>query len=420
MTAHDESIDTVLIVDDEHSVRQTFQEWLEEAELGCRILTAPDAETALIEANRHSVDLAILDWNLGAGNDGLKLLEDLFVFHPDIVAIMVTGYAHQATPLDAMRMGVRDYLDKNQDLGRDSFLRSVRRQLERIRPAKQQRRLHRSLAAFRHAVDQTLPLLQYAATLTDPVPLSESVRALFQFLLRSTGAQDGALITRSYDPAREPKEIYRAYDSKGQAIDGDLVPFDHSLAALVLSMQQPIAWVGFAGQEPVAPAQLQSFENGRKSFLAVPLAVAPDVQVVLELFDKDPRPDEGFTRADQDLVASVKEFAVELLRHALAERQSFQVLATALASARRASQSMEQSLEGSHAAEQKSRVEQDICDHVRKQLAEATGPENYAASIRLAEGIRLLGLRHGSAALAHCTQLIEQVHQLLDRIAGTP
>ena len=33
-----------------------------------------------------------------------------------IVAILVTGFAHQATPLDALRMGVRDYLDKNQDL----------------------------------------------------------------------------------------------------------------------------------------------------------------------------------------------------------------------------------------------------------------------------------------------------------------
>ena len=32
---------------------------------------------------------------------------------------MITGFAHQATPLDAMRMGVRDYLDKNQDLDRD-------------------------------------------------------------------------------------------------------------------------------------------------------------------------------------------------------------------------------------------------------------------------------------------------------------
>src|SRR5215471_15552230 len=118
MPPANEITDTVLIVDDEQAVRKTFQEWLEGANLNCRILSVEDAETALHEANRQTVDLAILDWNLGAGNDGLQLLEDLTVFNPDVVAIMVTGFAHQATPLAAMRMGVRDYLDKNQDLNR--------------------------------------------------------------------------------------------------------------------------------------------------------------------------------------------------------------------------------------------------------------------------------------------------------------
>src|SRR5579885_2535895 len=148
--------ETVLIVDDEEPVRRTFREWLEGAGLDCRILAAADAEAALVLANQRPIDLAILDWNLGAGNDGLQLLEDLYLFNPDVVAIMVTGYAHQATPLDAMRMGVRDYLDKNQDLNRTTFLRAVRRQLERIRPARRERRLHQTLVAFRAAVEQVL------------------------------------------------------------------------------------------------------------------------------------------------------------------------------------------------------------------------------------------------------------------------
>ena len=128
--------ETILIVDDEEPVRRTFQEWLVGSGLPCEVLVAADAEAALRLANRRPIDLAVLDWNLGAGNDGLRLLEDLSVFQPDIVAILVTGYAHQATPLDAMRMGVRDYLDKNQDLDQSTFLAAVRRQLDRIRPAR--------------------------------------------------------------------------------------------------------------------------------------------------------------------------------------------------------------------------------------------------------------------------------------------
>src|SRR5436309_2484228 len=196
--------ETILIVDDEESVRQTFREWLEQSAHDCTILAAADAEAALRVANQQSVDLAILDWNLGAGNDGLQLLEDLYLFNPDIVAILVTGFAHQATPLDAMRMGVRDYLDKNQDLDRATFLAAVCRQLERIRPSKRERRLHQTLVAFREAVEKILPLVQASAALHDPLPLPEAVASLFQFLLRTTGARDGVLLVRHYDPAQQP------------------------------------------------------------------------------------------------------------------------------------------------------------------------------------------------------------------------
>src|SRR5439155_24115361 len=166
--------ETILIVDDEEPVRRTFREWLEGAGLDSRILSAADAEEALKVANRETVDLAVLDWNLGAGNDGLKLLEDLYLFNPNVVAIMITGYAHQATPLDALRMGVRDYLDKNRDLGRETFLAAIRRQLERIRPAKREWQLHASLLAFRESLEKILPLVQSAAALNDPVPIPEA------------------------------------------------------------------------------------------------------------------------------------------------------------------------------------------------------------------------------------------------------
>src|SRR5690242_14207502 len=163
MSQAPEPVETVLIVDDEDSVRRTFREWLAGADLDCRTLTAADTASALELANQHTIDLAVLDWHLGDGGDGLQLLQDLYTFNPDVVAIMVTGYANKATPLDAMRMGVRDYLDKNQDLSRETFLQAVRRQLEAIRPAKRARRLHASLVAFREAVEKALPLVQSAA-----------------------------------------------------------------------------------------------------------------------------------------------------------------------------------------------------------------------------------------------------------------
>ena len=149
--------ETVLIVDDEDGVRRTFQEWLADMP-GVTVYAAADAESALRIVNEVPIDLTVLDWNLGAGSDGLQLLEDIVEFRPDIVAILVTGFANQATPLDALRMGVRDYLDKNQDLNRETFVRAVKKQLDRIIPAKRVREWNLSLADFREAVAKVLPL----------------------------------------------------------------------------------------------------------------------------------------------------------------------------------------------------------------------------------------------------------------------
>src|SRR5215213_1867107 len=289
--------DTVLIVDDEESVRRTFQEWLASALPGARVFAAPDAETALRVAHEHAVYLALLDWNLGSGSDGLRLLEDLVEFRPDVVAILVTGYAHQATPLDALRMGVRDYLDKNQDLNRDTFLAAVRTQLDRIRPAKRHRELHRQLAAFRSAVEQVLPLVQSAAALNDPVPLPRAVAGLTRFLCQVTGAKDGVLVVRHM--TQESHETYRSYDADGEPMEVDLVPFEKSVAATALSFGEPCAMNDLAGAG-AATIERQPFERGRSALLAAPLSVGSGVQAVLELFD---RPG-GFRDDDRRLAAA--------------------------------------------------------------------------------------------------------------------
>jgi ActR/RegA family two-component response regulator len=416
MPQGNEAVETVLIVDDEEPVRKTFREWLEGAELGCEVLAAADAEAALVQANRQTIDLAILDWNLGAGNDGLRLLEDLSLFNPDVVAIMITGFAHQATPLDAMRMGVRDYLDKNQDLDRDTFLRAVRKQLDQIRPAKRERRLHQSLVAFREAVEKVLPLVGAAAALNDPVPLPEAVGRLFRFLLRGTGARDGVLLVRSYDPARQPAETCRVYDASGAEVAVDLVPFARSVAGTVVSLQEPYAMNRLG--EAAGTLELQPFERGRRSLLAAPMAVAPGVQVVLELFDKEGADGTAFTEDDRRLVAAAADFGVEMLRQALAERQTHRVLFDAVEAALGASESVAASLRG-RAPRPEEPPPAAVLDRLREGLSAGAGPVAAAETLRLAEAVRELAVRHGPAAVRHCIRLVEGVRELLDDVTGT-
>ncbi len=406
-----EAVETVLIVDDEEPVRRTFREWLDEADLSCRVLTAGDAAAALALADQHQIDLAILDWNLGAGQDGLQLLEDLTLFNPDIVAIMVTGFANQATPLMAMRMGVRDYLDKNQDLDRTAFIRAVRKQLERIRPARREKQLTRNLAAFRDAVERILPLVQTTTALQDPVPLPVAVRSLVTFLLSATHAQDGVLLVHQYDESRQPAESCRAYDAHGQRLEVDLAPFSRSLAGCVVSMQQPQTVERLDRLTQDGTIELQPFERGRGNILAAPIRVSSGLQVVLELFDKP----EPFTAADRKLVQAAAEFGGDLLRQGLAEHQTQQMLFDAVAAALRASEEVSQTL-GTPRAEM---PPDDVMEQLRQGLSNCSTEDlDASAMLRLAEAIRVLALRYGSRAVAHCTRLVEELRQLLDETCG--
>ncbi|HVK16995.1 MAG TPA: response regulator [Fimbriiglobus sp.] len=402
--------ETVLIVDDEDGVRRTFQEWLTGVP-DVRVFTAPDAERALVVANEHPVDLAVLDWNLGSGSDGLRLLQDLVDFRPEMVAILVTGFANQATPLDALRMGVRDYLDKNQDLDRETFLNAVNKQLDKIRPAKRQRELNASLAAFRETVEKVLPLVRGAAALNDPVPLPDAVHALFRFLLRSTGAADGVLIVRHLHPDGE--DVTTAYGTNGKPIPAPAVPFGNSLAASVVSMNEPAVMNDFDAASAGA-VELMPFEMDRRSILAAPLRVGSGAHVVLELFDKP-----VFTDDDRKLVAAAADIGAELLRQALAERQTQRLLFDAVQAALTSSENVTRTLAYASEARPEEPPPADVLERLKQGLAaDPNAVTDADTGLELVEAVRVLAVRHGPQAVRHCVTMVEDLRKLLDGITG--
>jgi len=404
--------ETILIVDDEEPVRRTFRDWLAGSGLNVEVHAVPDAESALLFANRHAVDLAVLDWNLGSGSDGLRLLEDLVEFHPDLVAILVTGFAHQATPLDALRMGVRDYLDKNQDLNRETFLAAVRRQLERIIPAKRHRQFTQGLLQFRESVEKILPLVQSTATLNDPVPLPDAVRNLFQFLIRSTGSTDGVLLARQVFP--DGTDRFVAFGPKGQQLPPPAVPFNRSLAATVLSMNEPCV-MSAADMKTLGPVDVQPFEQGRTNILAAPVPVASGTHVVIELFDKPG----GFTADDRKLVDAAADFSSELLRQALAERQTQRLLIDAVEAALKASEHVTAVLPVGKPGPD-APLPSAVMDRLKAGLGEsANAVVDAETSLKLAEAVRELAVRHGPAAVRHCVRMVESVKRMLDETSGT-
>ena len=392
----------MLIVDDEEGVRRTFAEWLRPETPELRVLVAADAEEALLIANEQPIDLAILDWNLGSGTDGLRLLEDLVEFQPDLTAILVTGFAGQATPLEALRMGVRDYLDKNQDLNRETFLKAIDKQLSKIRPAKRQRELNESLKSFGAAVESVLPLVRSAATLNDPVPLPVAVHTLFRFLLRATGATDGVLIVRHLYP--DGTDVTACYTPTGEVIDGPPIDFSRSLAASAVAMQEACVLTDFDADAGLV--ELRPFERGRKSILAAPVSVGPGAHVVLELFDKP-----AFTDEDRRLVAAAADIGAELLRQALAERQTHRLIFDAVEAALQAGRDVQRTIDGSPGPDAPAAA----LERLRQGLSMDTNAVADAdTSLKLVEAVRSLAMRHGPPAVDHCVKLVQNLRDLLD------
>jgi len=93
-TAKAGSGETVLVVDDEDSVRMLLQEIL--TELGYEILQVENAAAGLkILQSNITVDLLITDVGLPGGMNGRQLADAALVTRPDLKVLFITGYAEK-------------------------------------------------------------------------------------------------------------------------------------------------------------------------------------------------------------------------------------------------------------------------------------------------------------------------------------
>jgi hypothetical protein len=236
-------------------------------------------------------------------------------------------------------------------------------------------------------------------------------------LQQVTHASDAVLLVRQF---MSPGERCLVYDKEGKQLDVTLVPFNRSIAGSVVSIQDACI-LRDLDRSAGGSVELQPFERGRRCVLAIPLGVAANVQAIIELFDKrGPAGDAVFTPEDQRLLQAAAAFGTDLLRQALTQRQTNQVLLDAVIAALGAGDHVAQSLAGTATNQ---RPEQpppaEVMDQLREGLrTSGSSAAEAGAQLRLAEAIRVLAVRHGSAAVEHCVRLVESLRELLDKVAG--
>jgi two-component system, NtrC family, response regulator HydG len=103
---------SILIVDDEPSVRDSLRRWFQDD--GFEVGTAEGANDALTRLADRRWDLALVDIRM-RGTDGIELQRRMRDIDPELIVIIMTGYASVDTAVTALKNGAYDYITKPLD-----------------------------------------------------------------------------------------------------------------------------------------------------------------------------------------------------------------------------------------------------------------------------------------------------------------
>jgi len=139
----------ILIVDDEESLRITFEMFLKREGYGA-ITTAASLEEALALINEQSFDLIISDIVL-EGASGTELLRYIRQTGVQCPVVMITGFPNLETAAETVRLGAFDYISK--PVNKETLLRFVRQALKHWQLAREKSALQRENEKFRRYLE---------------------------------------------------------------------------------------------------------------------------------------------------------------------------------------------------------------------------------------------------------------------------
>ncbi|MDZ4787534.1 MAG: sigma-54 dependent transcriptional regulator [Blastochloris sp.] len=108
-------LEKILVLDDESSVRAVLSDLL--GELNYSVLAVPSIAQARLILKEDTFDLIISDVHLKDGN-GLEYLQEIKQMYPTMRLMVMTGFGTLDSAVEALRLGVFDYLVKPVDISR--------------------------------------------------------------------------------------------------------------------------------------------------------------------------------------------------------------------------------------------------------------------------------------------------------------
>ena len=161
---------TILVTDDEKSIRNSLREILEFEQY--RVLEAEGGESALNQIKSEKIDLMILDIKM-KGMDGIEVLEKVKEMNSDLPVIMISGHGTIKIAVQATKIGAFDFIEKPPDLNR--LLISVRNALSRNKLVEENKRIRTELNDVREMVGESSAIDRIKKTIDKVAPSTSRV-----------------------------------------------------------------------------------------------------------------------------------------------------------------------------------------------------------------------------------------------------
>lgn len=321
---------SILVVDDERSIRFTVKAFLENE--NHTVETAEDVQSALAILKEEPIDVVLTDIIMPKMS-GVDLLKEIRKTSPDVPVVMMTGEPTLETASESLRLGAIDYLQK--PIGRDEMLKVVRNALqirslndEKKRLAEENRQylyhleqlveqrtqaLTESEASTRRRADELAVLNHLARVFGSNITLDATVQSGLQEIARAAGSDmavvflrdceyivhKGLFIEGKKEGAWEPTIAHRA----GECLCG-----------LAISEEKPVYSLDIHTD---FRCTLDECKNaGLTSFVALPLYSGAEMLGVLGLATSAPK---DFSAQGSFLEALANELSIGLKKSLLYE-----------------------------------------------------------------------------------------------------
>lgn len=161
---------TILLIDDEKSIRKTLNEILSYE--GYKVEEAADGQEGCRLFKEKTYDAVLCDIKMPK-MDGLEFLEKAKEIHPDVPIIMVSGHGNIDTAVDAVKKGAYDYVSKPPDLNR--LLITLRNAMDKNTLVAETKTLRKKVFKALEMIGESAPIIKIKETIEKVAPTDARV-----------------------------------------------------------------------------------------------------------------------------------------------------------------------------------------------------------------------------------------------------